>query len=89
MESETSLADDKDEVRVVKRKNPRTGKFRSGRHDKPSDTKLIFNEWYAHTALDEALGGERDFNELSFNLLVAGELEIISSRQISEKEIYS
>ena len=88
-ESRTSSDDNEDEVRVVKWKNPRTGKFRSGRHDKPSDTKLISNEWYAHTALNEALGGERDFSELSFNLFVAGELEIISSRQVSDKEIYS
>ena len=50
---------------------------------------MVSNEWYAHTALDEALGGERDFNDLSFNLLVAGELEIISSQQISKKEMYS
>ena len=82
----SSSSEDEDEV---KRKNPRKGKFRSGRHDKPSDTKLVSNEWYAHTALDKTLGGEREFNYLSFNLLVTGELEIISSKQISKKEIYS
>ena len=86
-ESDSSSADDDDVP--VKRKNMRSGQFRSGRHEKPSNTKLVSNEWYAHTALDEALGGEREFNELSFNLLVAGEIEIINSQQISKKEIYS
>ena len=32
------------------------------------------------------LGGEREFQDLSFNLLVAGELEIISSKYVSKKE---
>ena len=57
----------------------------SGLHDKLSNTKLVSNEWYAHTALDKMLGGEKDFNELSFNLLVAGELEIIGNPWITSK----
>ena len=37
----------------------------------------------------QSIGGEKELNELSFNLLVVGELEIISSKQISRKERFS
>ena len=85
----SSSSDEEDEVHVVKRKKPKQGNVWSGQHDKLSDTKLIPNEWYAHTALDETMGGEWEFSDLSFNLLVVGELEIIGSAHISRKEVYS
>ena len=55
-ESELSTSDNEEEIQAVKRKKPKKGKVHSGCHDKLSDTKLVSNEWYAHTALDEALG---------------------------------
>ena len=88
-EETVSSSSDEEEIHIVKRKNPHKGNVRSGRHDKLSDTKLITNEWYAHTALDEVMGGKKDFGDLSFNLLVAGELEIIGSPHTSSKEVYS
>ena len=45
---------------------------------------LVSGEQFAHTALDEELGG-REISNLPFNLLVAGELEIITS-DISKAE---
>ena len=86
---DSSSSSEDEEVHVVKRKNPHKGKFHSGRYDKLSDTKLVSNEWYAHTALDEALGMEKELSDLSFNLLFAGELEIIASPHISNKEMFS
>ena len=88
-EGDCTTSDEEDQVQTVRRKNPRKGSVKSGRHDRPSDTKLVSNEWYAHTTLDEAMGGEKEFNDLSFNLLVAGELEIITSHYISNKEMFS
>ena len=85
-ESGDESTDEEMDRESVRRKDARKGNVRSGHYDRMSDTKLISNEWYAHTALDETMGGDRQFNDLSFNLLVAGELEIISSRKISEKE---
>ena len=68
--------------------NFRGGKnLKSGRYAKPGDTKLVSR--YAHTAIDDELGGDRDLVDLSFNLLVAGELEIVSSELISDKEKWS
>ena len=63
--------------------------MKSGFYAKSGDTKLVSSEWYAHSALDEAIVGEHEPKELSFNLLVAGELEIISSNSISSKEQFS
>ena len=36
------------------------GKYHSCLYDRPGDTKLVSNEWYAHTALDEAIGVRGD-----------------------------
>ena len=35
----------------------RKGKVHSGLYERPGDTKLVSTEWYAHTALNKALGG--------------------------------
>ena len=58
----------------------------SGRYERVGNSKLVSNEWYAHTALDEAMGGEKEFQDLTFNLLVTGELEIVTSEHIGDKE---
>ena len=59
MEGSTYSSSDDEDMQVLKRKKLKKGKLRSGRYDKLSDTKLVSNEWYAHTALDEALGAEK------------------------------
>ena len=91
-ESESELAldtsdsqSDEEEIHLTTSTRQVKGKVRSGLYDKLGDTKLVSNEWFAHTEIDEALGGDRDFSDLSFNLLVA-ELEIIGSGKIGLKE---
>ena len=61
-------------------------KLKSGLYDKPGNARIVTNEWYAHTAVDDALGLEITLDNLSFNLLVAGELEIVLSQKTGEKE---
>ena len=79
-ESQSESGDsDCEKQQELSRTNKKKGKYRSGLYDRRGDTKLVSNEWYAHTGLDEVVGRERSLDELSFNLLVAGELEIIGS----------
>ena len=51
----------------------------SGIHAKASDTKIVNPVFYTHALLngDEMDGRDFSFNELPFNLLVVGELEVI------------
>ena len=71
-----------DERKCRKRK----GKFKSGFYEKVGSAKLISKEVYAHAALEEDTGGSTKFTDLSFNLLVAGELEIVLHKKTSKKE---
>ena len=88
--SSESDSDDSDrEVQEIPPPKKRKGKLKSGLYAKSGDTKLVSSEWYAHSALDEAIVGEKEPKELSFNLLVAGELEIITSNAVSSKEQFS
>ena len=79
--SDSESSDDED--RSFKRKKGR--KIKSGLFARAANEKLVSNEWYAHAALDSEVG-DKDPKSLSFNLLVAGELEIISDSSISKKE---
>ena len=79
--SDSSSSDNEDR----KKRQKKRGK-KSGFYTKPGNAKLKSNELFAHVALDDEIGGERGFETLSFNLLVAGELEIIDRDDISEKE---
>ena len=81
-DSSSSSSDDKDET---PRKSRKKGK-KSGFYTKPGNSKLKSHELFAHVALDDNLGGDRTFESLTFNLLVAGELEIIDSQDVTEKE---
>ena len=84
---ETSDSDSDEETdRREKRNSKSSKKVKSGFYAKPSNSKIISNKLFAHVALDDEIGGEKDFDSLSFNLLVAGELEIILSNDISNKE---
>ena len=74
---------------LLKTKSPKKskkGKITSGLYTKPGNTKLVTSEQYAHTALDGEIGGDKEIHSLSFNLFMAGELEIISDPSISQAE---
>ena len=71
------------------RKRKKGKKFQSGLYAKASNVRLRSNELFAHSTLDDELIGDRDLKNLSFNLLVAGELEIISDHSTSEKEKFT
>ena len=87
--SETSTDDSEDSSDEDNRKPHKGKKLTSGLYVKPGNVRLKSRESYAHAAIDDASGGDRDINTLSFNLLVAGELEIISNKEISEKERFT
>ena len=74
--SDSSIDDDSEEDRNVRRRKGK--KCTSGLYAKHGSVNLVSGEQFAHTALDEELG-EREISNLPFNLLVAGELEIITS----------
>ena len=82
----SSATDSEDECQTREHSKKKKGKFKSGLYDRQSDAQLVSNEWYAHPALDEAVLGKKSLFDLSFNLLVAGELEIIMSERIGRKK---
>ena len=82
---ETSDSDTDEEYK--KKKKGR--KLKSGLYAKPGSVKLVSDEIFAHNVLDEELHFHRNIESLSFNLLVAGELEIISDPNIGHKEHFS
>ena len=66
------------------------GKPKSGFKAKAHKTRVLHEELYPHAVLDEDyMHGEIEFNDLSFNLQVAGEMEIISRKDISPAELKS
>ena len=71
-----------DENKSFKRKK---GKCKSGLFTKASNARVLKTEMHAHSALDPEMG-DRDLKELTFNLLVAGELEIILDPRVKRKE---
>ena len=57
------MSDSDDKVEMVKVKPGTSGKGKkviSGRYERVGNSKLVSNEWYAHTALDEAMGERRN-----------------------------
>ena len=52
--------EDAESVLKVKAEASNKGKkVTSGRYERVGNSKLVSNEWYAHTALDEAMGVKR------------------------------
>ena len=85
--SSSDSSDDEDSLSDDHTKRKKRGrKVTSGLYAKAGNTQLVSRELYAHTELDDELSGDKDIFALSFNLLVAGELEIITSDKISEQE---
>ena len=74
-----------EEIEPPARKKVKGGKKKSGYYAKVGNSRIVSNELFAHAALEDELG-DRDLASLSFNLFVAGELEIISDDRISKAE---
>ena len=82
-----SETEDEVEQHYNTRKKFKKGKtLKSGIFAKSSNTRIISHELFAHATLDDEVGGDRDLKSLSFNLFMAGELEIITSEDISKHE---
>ena len=91
-ESESSSSEEEgeseweEEGRNQKRTKKGKLKLKSGLFDKAGNSRLVSNEVFAHAALDDEIGGDRDLPDLSFNLFVAGELEIILNENTDKIE---
>ena len=68
------------------RRRKKGKKLKSGLFAKSGNAQLISDELFAHAALDDDIYRQKELKDLSFNLLVAGELEIITSEKISKRE---
>ena len=83
-ESESESDEDADEVPA--RKKVKGGKKKSGFYARAGTSRIVSNELYAHAALEDKVGGDRDLLSLSFNLFMAGELEIIVDERMPKAE---
>ena len=85
--SDTGSSDEETESssEEEKQRKKRRGK-KSGLFARPGASRLVSDELYAHAALQDNLASVRDINNLSFNLLVAGELEIVLDKRTKDKE---
>ena len=85
-ESDSSSEETSDMEETPVKKQKRGKKLKSGLHEKNGNAKLVTGKCFAHAALDDELGGERELRSLSINLLFTGELEIITHPRIGVKE---
>ena len=86
-ESASSDSETEDTDSEEDRKKKKRGKrMRSGIYAKPGNTNIISEELFANSTLDDEIGGYKNLEQLSFNLLVAGELEIISDGRTPKYE---
>ena len=83
--SESESEESTDEERR-RRRRKKKGKIQSGLFEKRGSSKLVSHEVYAHAALDEGASEVKKLSDLSFNLLVAGELETILHTKTGSKE---
>ena len=81
----SSESNSEDEEHPSRRSKAKKGKLTSGLYIKTGNAKLVSKENYAHTALDDEVG-DRDLFSLSFNLFVAGELELITAKNTPDTE---
>ena len=88
-ESSGDKDDDQESEDEKSFKRKKGKKVKSGIFTKSANAQLVSNEVFAHAALDSEIGKDKELHELSFSLLVAGELEILSSRNINDKEFFS
>lgn len=79
-------SDDSDESGKKTKKRKFKSKKKSGIFDHPSDEVVKKQMWPQSKLQFEYAGSKINFDELEFNLFVAGELEILSTAKISETE---
>ena len=82
-DSSSSSSSSDNSVKKIKKYKSKS-KRKSGIYDKPSD-EVVKNQIQSKLQYEYA-GSKRSFEDLEFNLFVAGELEIISGNKISDKE---
>ena len=75
-----------DRPKAVACSDDRKKKLISGKCTKPDESDIQMVVKFAHEKLDSKHVQEKVFDKLSFNLLIAGELEIISMEGISDLE---
>ena len=85
-ETSTALESESSDEEEKSYKHKRGKKLKSGIFDKVGHSHIISNEAYAHAALDDEVGTDKELRFLSFNLLVAGELEINTNPSVRSKE---
>ena len=73
-ESRSESEEESEEERSSRKKLKKGKSIKSGIFAKSSNTRIVSHELYAHAALDDEAGYDRDLKSLSFNLFVAGEL---------------
>ena len=88
-EESGSLSSDSESEEVTpppaRRKEKKGRKKVSGLYARAGKTRIVADELFAHAALEDEVGIERDLKSLSFNLFVTGELEIISDQTYLNK----
>ena len=83
--SESASASEDSSSEEERRKPLKKGKVKSGLYARAGNACLKSSELFAHSAIDDGLG-DRDLYSLSFNLFVAGELEIILDKNVEDIE---
>ena len=84
-DSSSSSSTSDSSVKKIKKYKSKS-KRKSGIYDKPSDKVVKKQLWPQSKLQYEYAGSKISFEDLEFNLFVAGELEIISGNKISDKE---
>ena len=84
--SSNKFSDSENETKKIKKHNSDKKCKKSGIFDHPSDEVVQKQLWPQSKLQYEYAGSDVKFDELQFNLFVAGELEIISNKKIDEIE---
>jgi hypothetical protein len=84
-DSSSSSSSSDNSVKKIKKYKSKS-KRKSGIYDKPSDEVVKKQLWPQSKLQYEYAGSKMSFEDLELNLFVAGELEIISGKKISDKE---
>ena len=89
MDSSDKDSSEEDDTECNRKKQKKGKNPKSGYYERAENACLVMSEWYAHTTLDDEIGGDKELASLSFNLRVAEELEIIMSPTIGKKEKFT
>ena len=85
--SESSVSDEEPQVQVKAKSKRKAGKSKkSGIFDHPPDQVKFKQAWPQSILQFEYAGSKIEFDQLEFNLFVAGELEIVTSPNVGQIE---